>query len=66
MALGKGAMGDFHSKFVDLHEQGKLVNPQDCGHVIASLSISGSKDLSGKFLSWDDDILIEHRRKIEQ
>ncbi|KAI8576141.1 hypothetical protein K450DRAFT_258207 [Umbelopsis ramanniana AG] len=60
---GKASMGDFHSKFVDLHEQGKLVDPQDCGHVIASLSISGSKDLSGKFLSWDDDSLIEHRRK---
>jgi hypothetical protein len=56
-------MGDFHSKFVDLHRQGKLVNPQDCGHVIASLSINGSKDLSGKFVSWDDDILAEHRRK---
>ncbi|KAJ2959090.1 hypothetical protein NQZ79_g5387 [Umbelopsis isabellina] len=60
---GKAAMGDFHNKFLDLHKEGKLVNPEDCGHVIASLSLNADKGLSGKFISWDDEIVAQHRRK---
>lgn len=39
--------------FVKTHADGKLVNPEDCGHVIASLSLQASKNLTGQFVSWD-------------
>lgn len=63
IVLGKGVMGENYNKFVDLHRDGKLVDPQDCGYALASLSINASKDLSGKYVSWDDEELAEYRRK---
>jgi len=41
--------------FVQAHAQGKLVKPEDCGHVIAALSIQAPKVLSGQFVSWDSE-----------
>ncbi|KAG8903065.1 hypothetical protein FRB99_003771, partial [Tulasnella sp. 403] len=49
-------------RFVTMHEGGKLVKPQDCGHVIAALAVSATKDLSGKFVSWDEPSLAPYRQ----
>ncbi|KAI9374183.1 hypothetical protein BJX61DRAFT_532563 [Aspergillus egyptiacus] len=43
-----------HSKFTTVHEQGKLLKPEQPGHVMAKLVLEAPKELSGKFLSWDD------------
>ncbi|PPQ98534.1 hypothetical protein CVT24_004025 [Panaeolus cyanescens] len=51
-----------HSMFVKTFNDGKLVNPEDCGHVIAALSLSAPKSLSGEFVSWDSDECKEFRR----
>jgi NAD(P)-dependent dehydrogenase (short-subunit alcohol dehydrogenase family) len=48
-------------KFHGLHEEGKLVRPEQPGDVIANLALAGEKALSGKFLSWDDASLKEYR-----
>jgi hypothetical protein len=39
--------------FTQVHSDGLLVKPDDCGHVIAALSVQGSKSLTGQFVSWD-------------
>lgn len=44
-----------HSMFVQTHSDGKLVEPEDCGHVIAALSVEAPKSLSGQFVSWDSE-----------
>ncbi|KAL8834029.1 MAG: hypothetical protein Q9170_003960 [Blastenia crenularia] len=38
------------SKFHNLHQEGKLIKPEQPGHVIAKLALDASNDLSGKFL----------------
>ncbi|KAF9697002.1 hypothetical protein EKO04_005032 [Ascochyta lentis] len=48
-------------KFQGLHKEGKLVRPEQPGGVIANLSLSAEKGLSGKFLSWDDASLKGYR-----
>lgn len=42
-----------HKKFTQAHADGKLVKPEDCGHVIAALAVKAPKGLSGQFVSWD-------------
>ncbi|CAA7259832.1 unnamed protein product [Cyclocybe aegerita] len=44
-----------YKKFVQVHAGGKLVKPEDCGHVIAALSLEAPKTLSGQFVSWDSE-----------
>ncbi|KAG5648999.1 hypothetical protein DXG03_000348 [Asterophora parasitica] len=44
-----------HEKFVKAYEQGKLVKPEDAGHVIAALALRAQPALSGQFISWDSD-----------
>jgi len=46
-----------HNHFVHLHARGGLLTAEQPGHVIAALSLNGPEDLSGKFVSWDDDEL---------
>ncbi|GAB1197186.1 hypothetical protein BDV32DRAFT_127202 [Aspergillus pseudonomiae] len=46
-----------HSKFTTVHKDGKLLKPEQPGHVMAKLVLDGPKDLSGKFLSWNDKAL---------
>ncbi|KAG0645180.1 putative oxidoreductase [Hyphodiscus hymeniophilus] len=48
-------------KFKSLHEEGKLLKPEQPGNVMARLSISGEKELSGKFLSWDSKELEKYQ-----
>lgn len=42
-----------HNFFVQIHADDRLVKPDDCGHVIAALSVQASKSLTGQFVSWD-------------
>ncbi|OGM48460.1 short-chain dehydrogenase [Aspergillus bombycis] len=46
-----------HSKFTTVHKDGKLLKPEQPGHVMAKLVLDGPKELSGKFLSWNDKAL---------
>lgn len=39
-----------NAKFRELHQSGKLVRPEQSGHVIAKLAVDAPKELSGKFL----------------
>ena len=48
--------------FIDAHSSSKLVSRDQAGHVIASLAIAGSKDLSGRYISWDQDECADHRK----
>ncbi|KAF1352411.1 short-chain dehydrogenase [Delphinella strobiligena] len=42
------------AKFKELKETGGLLRPDQPGNVMAKLAVDAPKDLSGKFLSWDD------------
>ncbi|TFY74914.1 hypothetical protein EWM64_g9099 [Hericium alpestre] len=51
---GAGPMTDKdYQIFIREHEEGKLVKPEDCGHVMAALSVLATKELSGGFFSWN-------------
>lgn len=41
-----------HSKFTTVHKEGKLLKPEQPGHVMAKLVLDGPQELSGKFLSY--------------
>lgn len=49
-------------RFVQAHTEGKLVKPEDAGHVIAALSLQAPKSLSGQFVSWDGEECKDFRR----
>ncbi|KAE9410636.1 NAD(P)-binding protein [Gymnopus androsaceus JB14] len=54
---GAASMGPAgHQQFVDLHANGSLLNPEAPGHVIAALALRCPQELSGQFVSWDDDV----------
>ncbi|KAI0081735.1 short-chain dehydrogenase [Panus rudis PR-1116 ss-1] len=52
-----------YQKFSLAHAEGKLVKPEDSGHVIAALVLKAPKSLSGQFVSWDSEDCKEFRRK---
>ena len=45
----------YHQVFVQAHSEGKLVKPEDAGHVIAALALHAGKGFSGQFVSWDSE-----------
>ncbi|OJJ47407.1 hypothetical protein ASPZODRAFT_25455 [Penicilliopsis zonata CBS 506.65] len=47
----------FHSIFTTVYKDGKLLKPEQPGHVIAKLVIDAPKSLTGKYLSWNDQVL---------
>ena len=49
------AMGEGWKKFEELHKDGKLLRPEQPGHVIAKLAVGAPKELSGKFVSWNGE-----------
>ncbi|CAB4423991.1 unnamed protein product [Rhizophagus irregularis] len=57
-----------HDKFISLYKSNNLVSADQPAHILASLAscagekIDTIKSLSGKFLSWDDPIMISHRK----
>ncbi|KAF2473265.1 NAD(P)-binding protein [Lindgomyces ingoldianus] len=52
-------------KFRSLKEGGSLLRPEQPGHVIAKLAVEDGvgKELSGKFLNWNDDVLKAFQEK---
>ena len=52
-----------HQKFVDVYEQGKLVAPEDSGHVAAALALQVPHSLTGQYVSWDSDDCKPFRRE---
>lgn len=40
------------AKFKSLHEEGKLLKPEQPGNVIARLAVGAEKELNGKFLRY--------------
>lgn len=45
------------AKFKELKETGGLLRPDQPGNVMAKLAVDAPKELSGKFLSWNDATL---------
>ncbi|KAL1979984.1 hypothetical protein VTN96DRAFT_4830 [Rasamsonia emersonii] len=45
---------DVHAKFYNAHKEGKLLKPEQPGHVMARLVLDAPQSLSGRFLSWND------------
>ncbi|KAJ1952864.1 hypothetical protein GGI12_006139 [Dipsacomyces acuminosporus] len=41
------------SKFHNLHQTGNLLPPEKPAYVIARLALEATRDISGKFCSWD-------------
>lgn len=46
-----------HARFLDLHSSGSLLPPSKPGSILAGLALTAEKELSGKFISWDDETL---------
>ncbi|KAK9898448.1 short-chain dehydrogenase [Cystobasidium minutum MCA 4210] len=56
IAEAKGQMSDKdYQRFVDIHEQKKLVPPEYSGHVLAALAVKADKGLSGQFVNYSDE-----------
>jgi len=51
-----------HARFIEAYSSGKLVKPEDSGHVIAALAVKADKSLSGQFVSWDSEQCADYRR----
>jgi len=49
---GSNMSTDMHSKFTTIHKNGKLLKPEQPGHVMAKLVLDAPKEISGKFLSY--------------
>ena len=53
---GNGHMDPtIYESFVREHAEGKLLPPDQPGHVIANLALSAPAALSGQFVSWDSE-----------
>ena len=50
-------------KFMGAFQEGKLVRPEQCGHVIAKLAVYATPDLSGQFMAWNDEALTAYQLK---
>ncbi|KKK15883.1 hypothetical protein P175DRAFT_0433228 [Aspergillus ochraceoroseus IBT 24754] len=46
-----------HAKFTTVHKDGKLLKPEQPGHVMAKLVLDAPNSLTGKFISWNDPLL---------
>jgi NAD(P)-dependent dehydrogenase (short-subunit alcohol dehydrogenase family) len=47
----KNMEADIYSKFFNAHKEGKLLKPEQPGHVMAKLVLDAPKSLTGRFLS---------------
>lgn len=41
--------------FIKEHEEGRLVDPSEVGHVLAAMTLYAPKELTGKYVSWDSE-----------
>jgi hypothetical protein len=49
-------LGEKHrQKYTQAYSEGKLVKPEDAGHITAALALKAPKSLSGQFVSWDSE-----------
>ncbi|GKZ59168.1 hypothetical protein AnigIFM50267_004682 [Aspergillus niger] len=46
-----------HAKFTTVHKEGKLLKPEQPGHVMAKLVLDAPNELTGKFFTWNDKAL---------
>ncbi|KAI9267825.1 hypothetical protein BY458DRAFT_437033, partial [Sporodiniella umbellata] len=60
---GKEAMGSDHTKFTNLHSEGKLIKPEQPGYVLAALANNAPKNLSGLMYTWNDEQLNSYQPK---
>ncbi|KAG6991025.1 sterol 24-C-methyltransferase [Physcia stellaris] len=51
---GPGMLEKDVARYHKLHKEGGLLKPEQPGHVIAKLAVDGPRDLTGRFLSWND------------
>lgn len=51
---GAGMPESEHDKFVQLHEQGKLLAPELPGRAVACLALHARHEWSGQFMPWND------------
>ncbi|KAJ7228589.1 hypothetical protein GGX14DRAFT_613726 [Mycena pura] len=51
-----------YQMFVSAYTNGKLLNAEDPGYVIASLALTAAKSMSGQFVSWDSPECKAYRR----
>jgi hypothetical protein len=50
-----------HQRIVEAHANSELATPAQVGHVLASLTLSASRDLSGKFVKLNGEECKDHR-----
>ncbi|KAM4063732.1 short chain dehydrogenase [Hirsutella rhossiliensis] len=61
-AAGKEVMDKAqYDNFVDAYQQGKLLKPEQPGHVVAKFVARPRKDLSGNFLNWNSPELAAYQ-----
>ena len=41
--------------YIKEFQEGRLVDPSDCGYVIAGLALHAPREFSGRFVSWDSE-----------
>ncbi|KAG2227934.1 hypothetical protein INT45_011957 [Circinella minor] len=58
---GKESLKDHHQMFIDLHESGKLLTPEQAGHVFGALAANPPRDLSGTFCGQDEEKIKDYR-----
>ena len=51
-----------HKKHVQIHEEGKLIKPEQSGHLIAALTMRAAQSLHGQFFNWDADEFVEYQK----
>lgn len=49
---GTALDAEMHSKFTGVHKNGKLLKPEQPGHVMAKLVLDAPKEISGRFYSY--------------
>ncbi|EMR09831.1 hypothetical protein PNEG_02012 [Pneumocystis murina B123] len=51
---------DMHTRFMDLYQTGQLIPPEKIARIIVNLALNAKKELSGRFISYDDKELMEY------
>ncbi|KTW28025.1 hypothetical protein T552_01887 [Pneumocystis carinii B80] len=51
---------DMHARFMNLHQTGQLISPEDSARIIVILALYAKKELSGRYISYDDKELMEY------
>ncbi len=44
-----------NAKFLGLHESGKLLRPEQPGHVIARMALEPPFELNGQYINWEGE-----------